>query len=149
MTVRQTLMAKPTTNTYNPMGSKINSQEIEFVRHSFEIYKTFIRPYMTDGYIFHHTPECYDRQPQGVGIIERASTDGTKGVIGVFNLANVKDEYIIVYPKGLDEGKTYEVTFDNKRTTAKVSGFTLVNDGIRVRNSVSFSSELILYKAMD
>ena len=149
MTVRQTLMAKPTTNTYNPMGSNMNPQEIEFVRHSFDIYKSFIRPYMTDGLIFHHTPECFGHQPKGVGIIERSSNDGTKGVIGIFNLASVKDEYVVVYPKGLDEGKTYEVTFDNKRTTAKVSGFTLVNDGIRVRNSVSFSSELILYKAIE
>lgn len=148
MTVRQTLMAKPTTNTYNPMGSAMNPQEIEFVRHSFEIYKNFIRPYMTDGYIYHHTPECHDRQPKGRGIIERTSLDGTKGVIGIFNLVNVLDELITVYPKGLDESKTYEVTFDNKRTTAVVDGFTLINDGIRVRLPGSLTSELILYSAI-
>ena len=149
MTVRQTLMAKPTTNTFNPMGSAMNPREIEFVRHSFEIYKNFIRPYMTDGYIYHHTPECHDRQPKGKGIIERSSQDGTKGVIGIFNLINPSDEFVTVYPKGLDESKTYEVTFDNKRTTAVVDGFTLVNEGIRVRLPGSLTSELILYCAVD
>lgn len=147
-TVRNTLMAKPTTNTYNPMGSQMNSQELEFVRHSFNIYKNFIRPYMTDGKIFHHTPEHYQLHPKGRGIIERASLDGTKGVIGIFNLSNVLDEFTTVYPKGLDESKKYEVTFDNKRTTAIVDGFTLVNEGIRVRLSGSLTSELILYKAL-
>ena len=149
MTVRQTLMAKPCMNTFNPMGSNMNMQELEFVRHSFDIYKRFIRPYMLDGYIFHHTPECYGMQPKGRGIIERSSKDGTKGVIGIFNLASVTDDSVVVYPKGLDISKKYEVTYDNKRATAIVDGFTMVNEGLRVRLAGSFTSELILYNAID
>lgn len=149
MTVRQTLMAKPSMNTFNPMGSSMNMQELEFVRHSFDIYKNFIRPYMLDGYIFHHTPECYGMQPKGRGIIERSSKDGTKGVIGIFNLASVTDDSVVVYPKGLDISKKYEVTYDNKRATAIVDGFTMVNEGLRVHLAASFTSELILYNAIN
>ena len=149
-TVRSTLFGKPTTNTYNPLGSEMNPQELAFVKREFDLYKNFIRPYMTNGYIFHHTPELYEAHPKGRGILERASADGTKGIVGIFNLADIRpgDETVTVYPRGLDAGKTYEVTFDNSQTTATVSGFALVNEGIRVRLPASLTSELIVYRAV-
>ena len=149
-TVRSTLFGKPTTNTYNPLGSEMNPQELAFVKREFELYKHFIRPYLTDGYIYHHTPELFQAHPKGRGILERASADGAKGIIGIFNLADLRpgDETVTVYPRGLDAGKTYEVTFDNAQTTATVSGFALVNDGIRVRLPASLTSELIIYRAL-
>ncbi len=149
-TVRSTLFGKPSTNTYNPLGSGMNAEELAFVKREFDLYKSFIRPYLTDGYIYHHTPELYEMHPKGRAILERSSADGTKGIIGVFNLADVRpgDDAAIVYPRGLDAGKTYEVTFDNSQTTATVGGFTLVNDGVRVRLAASLTSELIIYRAV-
>ncbi|MBQ6023192.1 MAG: alpha-galactosidase [Clostridia bacterium] len=148
--VRAALFGKPTTNTYNPNGSAMNPQELAFVKRSFTLYKEFIRPYLTDGYVFHHTPELYEIHPKGRGIIERASKDGTKGIVGIFNLADVSDadDTVTVYPRGLDVGKTYEVTFDNTETKCAVSGFALVNEGLRVRLPASLTSELIVYKAV-
>ena len=95
-------------------------------------------------------PELFEAHPKGRCILERASTDGKKGVIGVFNLADVKpgDETVTVYPRGLDAGKNYEVTFDNSQTAATVSGFALVNEGLRVRLPTSLTSELIVYRAV-
>ena len=55
----------------------------------------------------------------------------------------------MVYPRGLDISKTYEVTFDNKGATVQISGYSMANDGIRVRLDGSLTSELILYKAID
>ena len=149
-TVRSTLFGKPTTNTYNPLGSAMNGAELAFVKREFDLYKNFIRPYMTDGYIYHHTPELYQAHPKGRCILERASTDGTKGIVGVFSLADVRpgDETVAVYPRGLDAGRTYEVTFDNFQTTAVVSGFALANEGLRVRLPASLTSELIIYNAI-
>jgi hypothetical protein len=148
--VRAALFGKPTTNTYNPNGSAMNERELAFVKRSFTLYKEFIRPYLTDGYVFHHTPELYEIHPKGRGIIERASKDGTKGIIGIFNLADVSDaeDTVTVYPRGLDAGKTYEITLDNTETKCTVSGFALVNEGLRVRLPASLTSELIVYKAV-
>ena len=150
-TVRAALFGKPTVNTFNPMGSEMNPQALAFVRRSFALYKDFIRPYMTDGLIFHHTPELGGINPGGRCILERASLDGARGVIGVFNLADIRpgDETVTVYPRGLDAAKTYVLTLDNAGATATVSGFTLQNEGVRVRLPASLTSELILYRAAD
>ena len=150
-TVRAALFGKPTVNTFNPMGSEMNPQALAFVRRSFALYKDFIRPYMTDGLIFHHTPELGGINPCGRCILERASLDGARGVIGVFNLADIRpgDETVTVYPRGLDAAKTYVLTLDNAGATATVSGFTLQNEGVRVRLPASLTSELILYRAAD
>ena len=149
-TVRSALFGKPTTNTYNPLGSEMNEQALAFVRREFALYKEFIRPYLTDGYVYHHTPELFEIHPKGRGIIERSSKDGAKGIIGIFNLANIQpgDGTVTVYPRGLDEGRTYEVTLDNRQTSFTASGFALVNGGIRVRLPASLTSELIVYRAL-
>jgi hypothetical protein len=55
-------------------------------------------------------------------------------------------ESIVVYPKGVDASATYEVTLDNSRATAKLSGYEILNNGIRVNLPCALSSELILYK---
>lgn len=147
--VRETLFGRPTTNTYNAAGSESNPGQIEFVRHSYKIYKEFIRPYLTDGRIYHHTPECWGTQPKGTGILERASSDGTRGVIGVFRLADAAEERTLVFPRGLDLSRTYDVTFDNTRTTVRLSGLEMVRDGVPVRLSGALTSELILYKTAE
>ena len=148
-TVRAAMLCKPTTNTYNPLGSEMNPEELAFVQRSFRLYKEFIRPYLTDGLIFHHTPELNGIHPKGRAILERASVDGAKGVIGVFNLADVRPEdgTVTVYPRGLDEGRTYRVTLDNRQTSFTASGWELANGGIRVRLPASLTSELIVYES--
>ena len=150
-TVRSTLFGKPTTNTYNPLGSRMNPGEIAFVRRSFTIYKDFVRPYLTDGLIFHHTPELNEIEPRGRAILERASADRKKGMIGIFNLANISpaEDTVTVFPRGIDPGLSYEVTFDNSLSTSRIPGFTLINDGIRIRLPSSLTSELLLYSAVE
>lgn len=144
-TVRSAIFGKPTTNTFNPCGSEMNEAELSFVKRNFELYKDFIRPYMSDGYIFHHTPELRGFQPKGHCVIERSSTDGAKGVIGVFNLADVRDENVTVRPRGMLPGKRYEVTFDNSRSTVKIDGFEAINGGLKLRLPGSMTSEMIIY----
>lgn len=149
--VRQTIFGKPTCNSFNPFDSEMNEGMIAFVRHTYDIYKNFIRPYIEDTVMYHHTPEIYGVHPNGNGIIERASEDRTRSVIGVFRLANTADkEDITVYPRGIDPSGKYRVIYDNAVLAGGncngsiVDGFTLVNEGIRVRLADSLTSELIL-----
>ena len=55
---------------------------------------------------------------------------------------------IAVRPRGIDIGRTYEVTLDNSRSTFTVSGYELSTHGIRVAIPSSLASELILYRAV-
>ncbi len=149
--VRHTLFGKPTTNSYNACGSAYNTLQIEMIQHAFDIYQNFIRPYAKDALIYHHTPEINGIRPFGTGIIERASAEKDKSVIGVFRLAQESGkEPVTVYPRGIDPCGEYKVIFDNltdcgkKDVSAVVSGFELVNRGLRVDVEDALSSELII-----
>lgn len=149
--IRHTLFGKPTTNSYAPVGAEPNPVQLAFVKHTYKIYKDFVQPYMCDGNIYHHTPEIYSTRPVGVGILERASKDRTKSIIGVFKLGDSNDDAdITVYPRGIDIAGKYRVMFDNlllsgaSEQGSVVSGFELVNNGIHVHCEGSLTSELIL-----
>ena len=147
--VRHTLFGRPTTNSYNARGSQWNPGQIAFVKHSFDLYKSFIRSFIQDSKTYHHTPEIWGTQPKGTGILERASADGSKGIIGIFRLAHSNETQMVVYPKGLDRSKTYQVTFDNSGEKSIVSGYSLVNNGIRIHLDGALTSELVLYQAVE
>jgi alpha-galactosidase len=144
--IRHTLFGRPTTNTYNCMGSQMNTEQIEFVRHSYDIYKNVIRPFAPTGRIYHHTPEAYERQTKGTVVLERSARDKSVGVIGVFRLVGDNDDMTVVYPRGVDMSATYDVTFDNSGAVVRMSGYQMVTDGVRVRIGQNLASELVIYK---
>ncbi|MBQ8508680.1 MAG: alpha-galactosidase [Clostridia bacterium] len=146
MNIRHTLFGRPSTNNYNCMGTEMNPNQIDFVRHSFDIYKEVIRPFAPTGKIFHHTPEAYDFQTKGTIVLERSAEDGSAGVIGIFRMCGTNADETVLYPRGIDVGAAYEVTFDNSGATAKISGYDMANNGLRVRIGQNLSSELIIYK---
>ncbi len=154
--VRNTIFGRPTTNDYNCVGSEFNPQQLETVKRTFDIYKKHIRPYIPESKIFHHTPELVNvkgtawgvaDRPHGTAIIERASGDGAHGVIGIFNLADAKENVHTVFPRGMDTARNYRVTFDNSGAVLRLSGAEMLQFGIRVSLSGSISSELVIYEA--
>ena len=149
--LRQTLFGKPTSNSYHPFDSEQNEDMLAFIKHSYDIYKEYIRPYITEGRIYHHTPEISEPMPEGNGIIERGDVSRSRSVIGVFRLSNMPDkEDIIVYPRAIDPSGRYRVVYDNEVLAGGsgdgsiVDGYALVNSGIRVRLADSLTSELII-----
>ncbi len=145
---RRCIFGRPTTNTYNCVGSEFNPAQIDFIKHTFDIYKEFVRPYAPTGKIYHHTPECFGTEPKGIMILERSSEDSSCGIIGVFGLCDVQEPATMVYPRGIDVSKSYEVTFDNSGAKVTLSGYDMCQNGIRVALDGSLTSELIIYKAM-
>ena len=154
---RNTIFGRPTTNDYNAVGSEMNPMQIEIVRHTLDIYKKHIRPYIDESVIFHHTPELVNDptakgtitdQPRGTGVLERASEDCRHGVVGIFNLADTGATVTTVYPKGVDPALTYNVTLDNCGSTIRMSGAELQNVGIRVSLPAPITSELVIYEAV-
>lgn len=146
--VRHALFGRPSTNSYNCLGSVQNPIQIAFVRHSFDLYKSFVRPMAGKDLMFHHTPEVNGTQPKGVCVLERAAADASRSMIGIFHLCMAGERTHTVFPRGLDAGKQYRVTFDNSSNTVRISGYDLIRNGLRVRLDGALQSELILIEAI-
>jgi len=145
--MRNTMLGHMSLNVVAPAATEPNKCQMDFVKHSVDVYKNFIRSFLPECLVFHHTPEASRCLSDGNCVIEIAAPDATKGAIGVFTLTLAKRENYTVIPKGIDPAKNYKVTLDNSGSTFTVSGYEISVSGIRVNIPNSMSSELILYEA--
>jgi alpha-galactosidase len=146
--MRQLLFITPTFGAFNPTGSLKNPRQIEFIKRNIELYKSFIRPFLPNSRIFHHTPEFGYIEPQGFGVLELDSAEGDRGILGIFQLSNPSSDSIVIKLRGIDISKNYTVTFDNHGESCMISGYQLVNDGITVYLKGALTSELVYFKAV-
>lgn len=144
--MRNTMLGHMSLNTIAPGGTEINPVQMEFVKHSVDIYKNFIRGFLPTSKIYHHTPDTVENHKNGYSCLEITSEDKSKGAIAAFTLVSPKTDTFTVFPKGIDIRKTYIVTLDNKRENFEVSGRQLMTHGIKINIPCALSSELILYK---
>lgn len=140
--MRNTMLTHMSLNVIAPAAAQINNQQMEFVHHSVELYKSFIRPFLSKSKVYHHTPEC----DKNVCILELASPEKDRGVVGVFTLNSAGESEIRIKPKGVDASKQYKVTLDNDRCSFTISGRELKMNGINVYVPSSLSSELVLFE---
>lgn len=143
--MRNCMLGHISLNVISPAAAEINTEQMDFVRHSVEIYKSFIRPFLANSKIYHHTP---DPKSSDFSILELAASDKTKGVIAAFVLAGIKGS-INIRAKGTDQLKQYKVTLDNDGCSFVVSGRELKQNGITVDIPSSMSSELVLYEVTE
>ena len=144
--MRLLMFVRPTVgSTFYPLGYEMNSQQMGFIRHCVELYKEFIRPFMPEGVIYHHTPVVDGKDPKGCGVLELSARDGSKGILGVFRLSDGSDETTVCL-RGVDESALYKIAWDNKNVSAEVDGYRLAQEGIRIRLGAALTSELILYE---
>jgi alpha-galactosidase len=145
---RLLLFARPTIGFSKPLGAEWNPHLLAGLRHVVELYKGFVRPTMSTGRIYHHTPELVGPDPQGWGVLELASRDHTRGICGLFQLAApTKPEYVLRV-RGLDVGRRYRVTFDNSGQGCEIEGSVLMNQGLTVRLPGALTSELLVFEAI-
>ncbi|MCK5853281.1 alpha-galactosidase, partial [bacterium] len=118
-----------------------------FLKYS-KIYKNFIRPILPTCKVYHHGP--VDRM-NGVDTsswfaMEFASPSGDKGWAMIAKIGGDDSDEYIFKPRGLDPGKSYEVTIDSMRTKVVVDGFSLYRDGIPVHLDGIGHSELLMFE---
>lgn len=147
--MRNVMLGHMSLNVVTSMYSEANPLQMEFIKHSVQIYKDFIRPILPTCKIYHHTPEVYKAVEEGKMVLEIASPDGAKGAMTVFTLSGTADKVISVMPRGLDAGRTYRVTMDNTGETFTVSGRDLKMQGLTVGIPTSMASELITFEAIE
>lgn len=144
MHIRNCMLGHISLNVISPAAAEINTEQMEFVRHSVEVYKNFIRPFLAESKIYHHTPDVKNDE---FSVLEISSEDKTRGALTVFALSNAKGK-INVCAKGADQSKDYRITLDNSGESFVVSGRELKQKGITVDIPSSMASELILYQTL-
>jgi len=115
------------------------------------VYKTFIRPAMIDGRVFHHTPFLPLAEATPWCVLEYAKADRSAAVAGVFRTsaaAQAEDVYVL-RPRGLDLSRRYEITLDGQSQRFQATGRDLARDGVPVRLEQPQTSELVLLQAKD
>ena len=80
-------------------------------------------------------------------MLERASYDRMRAVIGAFRLSGGAPDEVVVYPRGLSSALDYRVTLDNSGDQFEVSGRELMQSGLRIRLTHALTSELMLLEA--
>lgn len=140
--MRNTMLGHISLNVISPAGAVFNSKNIAFVKHCTDIYKSFIRPFISKAVTYHHTPEMY---VSDVCILEIADPDKTQGAITVFSMSTYNGDTIKVTPKGIDKSKNYTVILDNDGCSFTVTGYEL-SKGIDITLPSQLDSELLLYK---
>ncbi|MBE6930467.1 MAG: alpha-galactosidase [Ruminococcaceae bacterium] len=146
--MRNTMLGHMSLNVVAPTAARPNPVQMEFVRHSVGIYKNFIRPFLAESLIYHHTPEAASDPTAPYTAIELTAPAKDRGVLAVFTMSASAHDRITIYPRGIDAGRDYEVTFDNSRSKRVISGYELISQGVTVTIPSSLSSELVLFQAV-
>ena len=144
--MRNTMLTHMTLNVIAPFDTVMNGRQAAFVKHSVKVYKEFIRPFLAESKVYHHTPEIEETKKTGVSVLEIAAPDKSRGAAAVFTLVNSGEKTVIFKAKGADKSKNDVVYFDNDGESFTLSGRELCMNGVEIDISSALSSELILYK---
>ncbi|MBQ5823943.1 MAG: alpha-galactosidase [Clostridia bacterium] len=145
--MRNTMLTHMSLNVISPAATQMNSQQLGFVKHSTDVYKNFIRPFLPTCKVYHHTPDTLSAEKNGFIVLEIAADDKSKGAIGVFSLPLAATNNCRVFVKGADASRNYKITLDNSGASYYVSGSNLMQNGIDISIASQMSSELVLYQA--
>ncbi len=146
--MRNTMLTHMSLNVIAPAAAQMNRKQLEFVKHSTDIYKNFIRPFLPECSVYHHTPDTNEAVKKGYMALEVTAKDKSHGAATAYTLTMSKNDGVVIKLKGVDRSKTYKVTLDNNRETITVSGAELAGEGIRLNLSSPLQSELVLYQAL-
>ena len=145
--MRNVMLTHMSLNVIAPTDVSINSNQMDFVKHSVDVYKKFIRKFLPTSKIYHHTPEVAKSLDDGFCALEVASADKRQSALALFTLTMPKENRFTVIPKGISRSLNYKVTFDNSGDTFTVSGYELMTNGITAPIPSALRSELILFAA--
>ena len=146
--MRNVMLTHMSLNVVAPANAQINPLQMEFIRRSTDIYKNFIRPFLPEAKVYHHTPEALKSLEIGFSALEIASPDGKKAAVSAFTLSQANQGRFTVIPRGIRTDLDYKVTLDNSSASFTAKGCELLASGISINIPTSLSSELILIESV-
>jgi alpha-galactosidase len=128
-----------------PKRELYNPQQIKSAKHHIEIYKTFIRPFLSTCRVYHHVPVL---KKQDWCVLEYVAEDSSRAAISVFRLSGTGNSFYRLYPRGLSLEKRYKITFDNEGSHVEKNGEEIRREGLSIFIDHNLASELILFQAL-
>lgn len=95
-------------------------------------YKNFSRPLIRNCKMYHHTPSFDSHGPIGYGILEAASPDAKRDMIGLFKLYGCGNETVTLKCKGVNTSYNYKITSYRTGEHFILSGYELKHRGIEI-----------------
>lgn len=118
------------------------------IRKYVALYRDFVRPMLPKCRVYHHTGVLPLDKPTAWCVIEYASEDSSKVLVGLFRLNEGAPTEYCFQGRGLNPGYRYRVTQGNSNITYDASGRDLITDGIPVRLESELSSELLCFERL-
>ena len=146
--LRTCLFAHPILRGIAPTLEHLGESRRAKIVHALTLYREFIRPILPTALVFHHTPILQFDQSQPWCVLEYATPDGEREVVGIFRLTGHDSGNYRYRPRGLQAGRRYRVSRDNTGQSVEVSGFELERDGLELRLECPLTSELLLIEAL-
>lgn len=143
--LRTAMLSRPIFRGISPTLPEFNPLLREKIRSGVQVFKSTVRPIMLNSRVFHHTPLVPMMEPSPWIVLEYATPDATRSVVGFFRTSPDGDPVFRFIPRGLDLGRTYHVTFHNGNQTVEIPGNQLLQ-GIPIRLDEDLTSELLVFE---
>ena len=147
--MRNAMLGHLTLNVLSPAAADFNPEQLTFIKHSTDLYKNFIRPFLPTARMYHHIDDISGAREKGWTALELTAADRSRAAISVFTLPMSKEQRITVIPRGLDLSRRYRITLDNSGATFTADGAALASNGITLLPLTAMRSELILLETID
>ena len=122
------------------MSSDLTDRQKQEIRHSADIYKSWVRPVLQDAHVYRILPRADGLHWDGMFYWNAAIK---KGTVYIFR-PNSEQVHQVIFLAGLDPMKAYKIHGEDRSVRAgKSSGDALMHKGLEVRLPAKFSSDLI------
>ena len=143
--LRTVMMSRPIFRGISPTLPEFNPLLREKIRSGVQLFKSTVRPIMINSRVFHHTPLVPMMSPSPWIVLEYATPDSTRAVVGLFRTSQDGDPVFHFIPRGLDLSRTYRVTFQNSGQKVELPGSQLLH-GIPIRLEQTLTSEMLVFE---
>lgn len=146
--LRLPLFGHPCYCALEPLADSVNPITSEAIRASIALYQQFVRPFLANAKVYHHTPVTPNNQLNGWNVLEYVAADRSRAMVGLFRLNPVGSNEFQLKLRGLDPGRPYLVHLDNAAASFERDGLELGQTGLTVRLDRALASELIRFEAI-
>ena len=145
---RTSIFGRPEITGIADAADRINPETLKAWKKALHLYKNELRDMLGSCRIYHHTPpERYMERGKFL-TLELASAERDKSFSGIFRLEGCEEDTYRLIPRGIGISGNYEVYFDNTEEKIVLSGYCLLNEGIKVRLAGKLTSEIIVIKRL-
>jgi alpha-galactosidase len=143
---RKAVLSRPTFRGIAPYIEDLSP----YLRSLFEkyvlLFKEKIRPMLPECRVYHHTGYQPLSAPSVNTILEYSAADGSIDFLVAYTMCVSGEGRMLVYPRGLNLGSDYKVTYDNDGQWFVAKGWQLNRDGVALEIPQNLGSEMLIFE---